>query len=289
LNDGEEGLAVSPDGKKLAFIHSIDNPNTDVYVVGLTNDMMPAGPARSLHFDNNWCHGVAWNPDGRSLIVSSDRRGSIELWRIPVNRSAEPSRINISDELPLNPTVSKAGERLAYTHFFNDWNIWRVDLSSGHLKNATVFISSTKDEYHASYSADGKRIAFESNRFGNSQQLWVSEADGSRAVQLTSFGNAWAGSPSWSPDGERIAFDGNASGQWDIYVIPSQGGKPIRLTSGSGSKIRPTWSGDGKWIYYCASGQSGIQIWKKGANGGAEIQITKNGGWNHPTGVTFIT
>jgi WD40-like Beta Propeller Repeat len=63
-------------------------------------------------------------------------------------------------------------------------------------------------------------------------------------------------------------------------VIPSEGGKPIRFTTGSGSKIRPSWSHDGKWIYYCVSGDTGPQIWKKAANGGAEIRITKNGGCN---------
>jgi Tol biopolymer transport system component/DNA-binding winged helix-turn-helix (wHTH) protein len=280
LSDGEEGLAVSPDGTKLAFIHTLGGPNTDIYVAALTDQMMPAGPATSLHFDKNSCHGIAWDADGRSLIVSSDRRGSIELWRVPVSRSVEPSRINVSDELPLDLAVSKTGQRLAYTHFFNDWNIWRVDLTSARVKHATAFITSTKDEYHPSYSSDGKRIAFESNRFGNTQQIWVSDADGSRAVQLTSFENAWAGSPRWSPNGQQIAFDSDAAGQWNIYVIPSQGGKAIRLTSGSGSKMIPSWSHDGKWIYYCASGDSGPQIWKKAATGGAAIQITKNGGCN---------
>jgi WD40-like Beta Propeller Repeat len=50
LTSGEETLSVSPDGKKLAFIHTIDNPNTDICVVALNDEMMPTGPARSLHF-----------------------------------------------------------------------------------------------------------------------------------------------------------------------------------------------------------------------------------------------
>ncbi|MBV9226142.1 MAG: PD40 domain-containing protein [Acidobacteriaceae bacterium] len=279
LTSGEGALAVSPDGKKLAFIHTLDEPDTDIYVVGLTDEMLAAGPARSLHFGNSSCHGIAWDTDGRSVIVSSNRRGSVELWRVPVDGSVEPSRIDVSDELPLSLAVSRTGQRLAYTHFYDDWNLWRVDLTGGRLKDAAAFITSSKDEYHADYSPDGRRIAFESNRFGNHQEIWISDAEASHADQLTS-GDAWAGSPRWSPDGQRIAFDGNATGHWEIYVIHSDGGKPIRLTSGSGSKIRPTWSHDGKWIYYCASGQSGPQIWKKLANGGPEIALTKSGGCN---------
>jgi Tol biopolymer transport system component len=93
---------------------------------------------------------------------------------------------------------TKAGQRLAYTHFFNDWNIWRVDLSSARLKDAVPFITSTKDEYHPTYPADGRRIAFESNPSGNNQEIWAADWDDSSAVQLTSFGNAWAGSPRWN-------------------------------------------------------------------------------------------
>jgi Tol biopolymer transport system component/DNA-binding winged helix-turn-helix (wHTH) protein len=275
---GEEGLAVSPDGKKLAFIHTGD-PNTGLYWVTLTNQMMPAGPAISLHFDMSLCRGITWDADGRSLIVSSDRRGSFELWRVPVSRSAEPSRINLSDDMPIDLAVSKSGQRLAYTHFSLDSNIWRVDLTDGRVKDAAAFITSTRNEFQPSYSADGRRIAFESSRSGN-KEVWVSDADGSHAVQLTSFGNALSGTPRWSPDGQHIAFDSNSAGQWNIYVIHSEGGKPIRFTWGSGSKIRASWSHDGKWIYYCASGESGPQIWKKVATGGAEIQITKNGGCN---------
>lgn len=279
LKAGEESLSVSPDGKRLAFVHTIDHPNTEIYVVPLTGEMLPAAPATSLHFSNSACVGIAWDADGRSLIVSSNRRGSFELWRVPVNPPAAPSLLAINDDLPLSPAISKTGQHLVYTHFINDWNIWRVDLTGSHVKNAASFIASSKDEYRASYSADGKRIAFESNRSGNYQEVWVSDASGMGAQQLT-FGNSWSGSPTWSPDGQRIAFDGQAGEKWSIYVIPSQGGQPIRFTSAPGDQIRPSWSHDGQWIYYCASDDTGPQIWKKRASGGPEIQVTRHGGCN---------
>lgn len=280
LTSGEESLSVSPDGKKLAFIHEAENPSTDIYVMAISDEMTPASRARSLHFNKGSCFGIAWTTDGRSLIASSDRRGSVELWRVPIDGSVQPARIDISDEFPESPAVARTGERLAYTHFFNNSDIWRLDLTGRRIQNVSAFIASTKDEFNASYSPDGHRIAFESNRSGSHNEIWVSDADGSGAVQLTFFGTAWAGTPRWSPDGQRIAFDCNARGRWNIYVIPSQGGKPIRFTSGSGSQIRPSWSHDGKWIYYCASGASGPQIWKKAADGEAEVKITRDGGCN---------
>src|SRR5262249_20867700 len=156
-------------------------------------------------------------------------------------------------------------------------NIWRGDLQGAHVKDAAPLIASTTYEARPSYSSDGNRIAFESDRTGH-EEIWTSSADGSQTLQLTSFGNAWAGSPRWSPDDQQIAFDSNAAGTWDVYVIPAQGGKPVRFTEGPESSMRPSWSHDGKWIYYCASENSGPQIWKKRAAGGPGIQVTKNGG-----------
>jgi dipeptidyl aminopeptidase/acylaminoacyl peptidase len=72
----------------------------------------------------------------------------------------------------------------------------------------------------------------------------------------------------WDPDGRS----------WDVYVIPSRGGKPVRLTTNSAAEIRPNWSHDGKWIYYCSSQGGRPQVWKKPPTGGDEIQVTKNGG-----------
>ena len=92
-------------------------------------------------------------------------------------------------------------------------------------QHANSFISSTRLEYHGTYSPDGQRIAFESNRSGN-EEIWTATADGSNPVQLTSFRDSWVGSPKWSPDGQKIAFDGDAGGNWDVYVIGSHGGKP---------------------------------------------------------------
>ena len=276
---GEEGLAVSPDGRSLAFIHTVESPNARMYLVPLNDEMMPAGPARRLHFDEGRCQGIAWDPDGRGIIVSSDRRGSFELWRVPISPSAPPSLLGVNDGDPADLAVSKTAHHLVYTHRSYDFNIWRVDLTKGRPSGPVAFIASTRNEFYPSYSPDGKRIAFESNRSGN-EEIWVSEADASHPIQITSFGNKYAGSPKWSPDGQHVAFDSNADGRWNVYVIDSQGGKPVRLTSGSGSKIRPSWSHDGKWIYYCASGESGPQIWKLPSGGGAEVQITKHGGCN---------
>jgi Tol biopolymer transport system component/DNA-binding winged helix-turn-helix (wHTH) protein len=275
VSDG--GLALSSDGRTLAFARSVALPDSNLFVVNLSAEMLPGGPPRLVHFDRGYVRGIAWTPDGHDLVVSSDQRGSVELWRVPVDSQREPVSLNVNDGNPGEVAVSKAGQRLVFTHYSGDVDIWRADLRSADHIAPDPFIASTRYEARPSYSSGGKRIAFESDRAG-SEELWTAKADGSETTQLTAFGKVWSGSPVWSPDDRQIAFDSNAAGKWEVYVMPSQGGKPVRFAGGAASSIRPSWSHDGRWIYYCASQNSGPQIWKKLAAGGPEIQITRKGG-----------
>src|SRR3546814_16300788 len=68
-----------------------------------------------------------------------------------------------------------------------------------------------------SYSPDGSKIVFESDR-GGSQQLYVMNADGS-GQQRISFGDGRYGTPAWSPRGDLIAFTKMGGGGFRIGVI----------------------------------------------------------------------
>jgi Tol biopolymer transport system component len=84
-----------------------------------------------------------------------------------------------------------------------------------------------------SWSPDGGKIAFESDRDGSDSEIYLMNADGSGVTQLTN-NNASDGSPSWSPDGERIAFVSDRAFQdpeglnrnYEIYVMDADDGAP---------------------------------------------------------------
>jgi Tol biopolymer transport system component/DNA-binding winged helix-turn-helix (wHTH) protein len=275
--NGDGSLAPSRDGKTLAFTRTL-GLESDIYVASLSQDATSIGEPSRLTFDSREIDGLSWSADGRSLVFSSNRSGRRELWQIAAKADSKPARLTAAGDDPRNVVVSREGRHLVYSHNVFDSDVWRISLSGKSQEEAQNFISSTRIEFHAKYSPDGKRIAFESNRSGNNE-IWISDANGSNPVQLTAFRNAWAGSPRWSPDGRKITFDCNAAGTWDIYVISSQGGKSTRLTTNEANEFRPSWSHDGNWIYYCSTRTGHGQVWKLPANGGAEVQVTRRGGY----------
>jgi TolB protein len=91
------------------------------------------------------------------------------------------------------------------------------------------------------WSPDGRQIAFESDRDGESR-IYVMGADGSNPVRLTSPPGKDS-HPSWSPDGKQIAFHRTVLGHGQVYVINADGGNVRRLTSLSSVAFSgfPTW------------------------------------------------
>jgi Tol biopolymer transport system component len=270
-------LAVSPDGRTLAFTRTAAMLSREIYKLAVSGDMAPAGNPKQLTFDSREIEGLSWTPDGKRLVFSSTRAGRLELWQMTVAPPGKPIRITAAGEEPTYVAVSREGHHLIYSHYYRDSNIWRMAISGQHTGQTVSFNASTRIESEPKYSPDGKRIAFESSRTGN-EEIWISKEDGSNPVQVTWF-RAWSGSPRWSPDGGRIAFDSNVAGDWNIYVADSQGGKPARLTISAKDEMRPSWSHDGKWIYYSSTRAGRSQIFKMPSNGGTETQITKNGGF----------
>jgi Tol biopolymer transport system component len=129
-----------------------------------------------------------------------------------------------------------------------------------------------------SFSPDGSKVVFESDRLGFSD-IWYCQSDGSNCAQLTSL-HGTAGTARWSPDGRRIAFEFQSQHYYDVYLLDIPDGRPRRLlTFPNADNGAPNWSRDGKWIYFYSSHEKGpLQLWKVPFEGGTPVRVTKNGG-----------
>jgi len=108
------------------------------------------------------------------------------------------------------PQLSPDGRRLAYV-------VARIDREVNEYRHqifvmealpgarGAAFTAGTKSDRNPRWSPDGSRLAFLSNRSGKNQ-VWLIDACGGEARQLTRFKEGVSGPPVWSPDGSRIAF-----------------------------------------------------------------------------------
>lgn len=187
----------SPDGTQLAFISSRGG-SPQVH-------LMPrqGGEARALTRLPEGVSTLAWRPDGRALLV---------IAPVPVDPDDRGARPAAAVERPAH--APRLAWRLPYKQdgrgyaLDRELHVFTVDPRTG---EATRVTDGCFDVNAAVWSPDGQRIAYARQRDGRRAHLldlWVADADGGNARQLT-HEQATALAPSWSPDGKRIVFTGS--------------------------------------------------------------------------------
>ena len=272
---GDFDPAFSPDGGRLAFTRSEIEGVQDVYVVPTEGG---EEALRQLTSDGAEVTGLDWSADGREVIFASNRGGASSLWRVPLAGGTPAFITTAGDGVSMHqPSVSRVGERLTYEQRATETNIWQLQRPNGSRPQPQRLISSTRWDSHPAFSPDGDRIAFASQRSG-SQEIWVSERDGSNPVRLTFFDGPFASAPRWSPDGTQIAFDARGEGHADVYAMGTGGDRPRRLSAAASDDVAPSWSADGAWLYFASNRSGSWEIWRKPAEGGRATRVTRRGG-----------
>jgi tricorn protease len=114
--------------------------------------------------------------------------------------------------------------------------------------------------------------------------LWIANENGSGVQRLTD-NQARDVFPRFSPDGNWIAFSSNREGNYDVYVIPTTGGKPRQLTFHTADDNVVNWTPDGKSIVFTSVRGNGAfptvtTLWEVPVAGGIERPVpTDWGSW----------
>ena len=122
-----------------------------------------------------------------------------------------------------------------------------------------------------SFSPDGSKIVFESDRSG-SQQLYVMGANGGQEQRI-SFGSGRYATPEWSPRGDLIAYT-KMAGNFRIGVM-SPGGGGERLLTDSWQDEAPTWAPNGRIVQFFRTqrGKGNTGIWQVDLTGKNERKL----------------
>ena len=264
---GDLGPAFSPDGQRLAFVRTELDGRQDVAVV-----TVQGGRVRRLAREQKGVTGLDWTPDGEEVIYAANRDGAAGLWRVGLE-GGDPRWVALGTDGGeiAGPSVGRTGG-LAFAR-----QLVRSQLVAVGADGAERAVAaSTRDDRQPTVAPDGSRVAFISTRSG-SHEVWVAEADGTGARQLTAFGGARVSGPRWSPDGRTLVVSARADGDADVFLVLPDG--TVRaLTDSDADDVAPTWSRDGEAIYFASNRGETWQIYRVPASGGDAEAVTVGGG-----------
>lgn len=146
------------------------------------------------------------------------------------------------------------------------------------VKSAAAAAPAARKTYsnnNPSWSADGQRILFYSNRDGNYALYSVSVDDPADVKKLTGSEHNYS-YPVSSPDGRKIAFSSKRGDDADIFVMDEDGSGEIRLRKPGGDERAPKWSPDGKRFVYESTRDGRREIYLVNADGSGERRLTEN-------------
>jgi TolB protein len=186
----------SPDGKRIAFVSTSYKGHFHIFVgefnggeltkvERLTGENLSPLPR---YYYSEFDHEIspAWSPDGSELVFVSNRGhiyGTGGFWRMKAEAGAEMREIHYEETTwKARPEFSPDGKRIVYASYLGQgWHqLWILPSEGG---DAFPLSYGEFDNINARWSRDGGKIAFISNRAGNTS-LWIQEIPGGAQTQL---------------------------------------------------------------------------------------------------------
>jgi WD40-like Beta Propeller Repeat len=174
-------------------------------------------------------------------------------------------------------------------------NVFTIQPLAVRPEDHTRLSSSGAIDRDAAWSADGRRIAFMSERDGNPEIYVMNATPGSVPTRLT-FDPAVDADPTFSPDDPaRLAFTSTRDGNPEVYVMADDGSGQTRLTFDPAADQQADWSPDGTRIAFESNRDGNMDIYAMNPDGGDLARLTFNPGTDadaswHPDGrsIAFV-
>jgi len=200
-------------------------PGFDIYLAddhGVIIKKLTDTPGYDAEATINW--------KNNKIIYTSLASGDLELWTMNPDGS-DKKRLTNTEGYDGGPVFSRDGTKMAWRAFHPD-----------------------TPEKTQTY----RELLKENLTAPMKMELWVANADGSNAKQVTNFGCA-SFAPTFTPDGKKLLFSSNKqkcdSRDFELYMINADGSGLEQVTSYGGFTSFPEFSPDGKKVVFVSSYQ----------------------------------
>ncbi len=250
--------SYSPDGKKLAYNRVMREFRTwKYYRGGMADDIWIYDPAAKKveNVTNNVAQDIFPMWIGEEIFFISDRDMTMNLFAYNTKTKKTEKVTNFTDYDIKFPSTNgelivfeKGGFLYKFDPKTRQSQKITINLASDNIYGRTEMkdVSGKASARGASIPSDGSRVAVTAR--GEVFSIPVSEGV-VRNITRTPGSNDR--SAAYSPDGKYIAYIGDGTGETEVYLQPSAGGKPVQLTKNNDTYIRRLqWSPCSKKIYY---------------------------------------
>ena len=256
----ETGIALSPDGARLAF--SAPSLHTQVWALDFNpREARVTGPGRALTPSTAGRLSVDASRDGRRVAYQSLDGGRNEVREYVTENSRDRVLLAASNANSSSPRWSVDGRRLAYQR----WTLGGAGTSKVAVLSADEgrerLVTLPNDQFlrPSDWSGDGRTILGDCGTPSDATVAICSVPVPEIADEFPELHvlfrdpgkNLYV--PRFSPDERWISFvavDLKDSGASEVYVAPAGGGPWIPMTDGRSFSDKPRWAPDGKVLYF---------------------------------------
>ena len=212
----------------------------------------------------------SWSADGTSLAFTRPGKGGGE--DVFVMNAAGKGQRNLTRSSPddANPDWAPDGSKVAY-------DVAGAQIFASNA-DGTAMQRLIPGGFAPSWAPTGLQIAYTQNVEPSNSEIFVANADGSGARNLTNATSYDDDGAAWSPNGTKIAFTRYVGAAGEIYVMNADGSGLVNLTNDPSNDAEPTWSPDGTKIAFSTNrGPTGdTEIFVMNADGTNLVNLTKS-------------